>query len=127
MGRDGGKFGRGRSDSDGDLELLRERVLDHPDEEEALRGPENNNELSTGPIKVIVKQDGIGRTGGIIVACFAGTALGIAVMAVVLMSMRDRDHIDDIAQIRMESRISQEKLNKLEPRVNQLEKPHAEF
>lgn len=101
----------GAGDS-GDLEGLRERVLDHPDEEEALTGADNENtsSASTGRISVKVIQDGIGRTGGIILAIFVGLAFGMSGMLVAWHgdlkqsvqlersdSQRDRDRV--LAQV----------------------------
>lgn len=64
---------------------------------------------------------------GLVIAGIASLSLGLSGMTIVIMLMRDQDRAHEFAQLKMEQRISQEKLNKLEPRVNQLERPHAEF
>lgn len=99
MGNRRGKFGGGGDSGIGDLETLRERVLDHPDEEDEVAGISNDNSSTaeTGPIKVlvrpevIIKQDGIGRTGGIVLGVVSGLALGLAGMTLAMMVMRDDD------------------------------------
>lgn len=59
-----------------------------------------------------------GRTVAAVAICAAFAALGVGLSAFAVYTSQ---------MAVMENRISQEKLNKLEPRVNQLEKPHAEF
>lgn len=113
MGSRSGQRNAGGSGDTSDLEVLRENVLDHPDEEEAIAGTDIDNQSSatTGPIKVVVRQDGIGRTGGIVLGCVAGTALGIAIMTAALMIMRD--HSKEIAAQQSENRFM-EQLRKTE-------------
>ena len=91
MGNRWGKFGIGSDPGDSDLELLRERVLDHADDEDAVSGNDIDNSSSTGPIKVVVKQDGIGRTGGIVLGVFAGCAFGVAIMTLVITQTSYRE------------------------------------
>ena len=109
MGNRRSELGSGRDSSDSDLELFREKLLDHTDEEDAVSGNdiENSSNATTGPIKVVVKQDGIGRTGGVVISIVAGLALGLGVMAVVLMGMRDRDRDERVDKLEKENRLTQ--------------------
>ena len=91
MGNRRGKFGGGGDSGIGDLETLRERVLDHAEDEDAVSGDDIDNTAYTGPIKVVVRQDGIGRTGGIVLGVVAGLALGLAGMTLSMMILRDTD------------------------------------
>lgn len=99
MGHRWSKFSGGRSAGDSDLELLRERVLDHPDEEEAVSGHDIENNSSTGPIKVIVKQDGIGRTGGIVLGIVAGLGFGLGL---VTLTTTTRDYRELEREVRLQ-------------------------
>lgn len=91
MGIRRNQFGSRGPPDDSDLELLRERILDHPEDEDAVSGHDidANSQATTGPIKVIVRQDGIGRTGAAVLAALAGLALGISGTALTLMLLRD--------------------------------------
>lgn len=106
MGSRRGQRNAGGSGDTSDLEALRENVLDHPDEEDEVSGNANENNASTGPIKVVVRQDGIGRTGGIVLGCVAGTALGIAMMTATLMILRDNSR--EIAAQQSENRLMEQ-------------------
>lgn len=108
MGHRRGEFGSGRGAGDGDIELLRERVLDHADEEDAVSGNDIgdiDNSSSTGPIKVVVRQDGIGRTGATVIAVCAGLALGLAAMALVIMLFRDDSLRQEMRSTQVEYRV----------------------
>lgn len=122
MGNRRGEFGSGRSVGDSDLELLRERTLDHPDEEEAVSGNDIENNSSTGPIKVIVKQDGIGRTGGIVLGVFAGLAFGVSVAALGGMIFRDNDLRNELEKTQTEYRVLLNHYMELQADVKEMKK-----
>lgn len=105
MGNRGSQLGGGRDSGDSDLELLRERVLDHADDEAAVSGHDIENNSSVGPVRVIVRQDGIGRTGGIVLGVFAGLAFGIAICSLVVMNLRDGDLRTEMRNTQVETRV----------------------
>lgn len=102
MGGSRSEFGAGSGSSDSDLERFRENVLDHPGDEVA--GNDNSSRAETGPVKVIVKQDGIGRTGGIVLGVFAGVAFGMSVMTIYLFgtSYRELERESRLQQLKMD-------------------------
>lgn len=117
MGSGSSKQRTGRVVDGGDLEALRERVLDHPEEEDAVSGNSNDSYAETGPIKVIVKQDGIGRTGGIVLGVFAGMAFGISALTLVdsILNTRRSEEAARIAE--REARMLQYYLLELDAKV----------
>lgn len=115
MGNRWSKFGGGRSAGDGDLELLRERVLDHAADEVA--GNDIDNSSNVGPIRVIVKQDGIGRTGGIVLGVFAGMAFGVSVFALIQSKLDNTRSQEDARLAEREARMLQYYLLELDAKV----------
>lgn len=97
MGTDRSKQRGGSFDPYGDLETFRERILDHPDE--SVADIENSSHATTGPVRVIVKQDGVGRTGGIVIGIVAGLALGMAVLDTITGS---RDYHELEREVRLQ-------------------------
>ena len=122
MGNRRGELGGRGSVSDNDLELLRERVLEHPDEEDAVSGNDIDNSSSTGPVKVIVKQDGIGRTGGIVLGVFAGLAFGVSVAALGGMIFRDNDLRNELEKTQTEYRVLLNHYMELQADVKEMHK-----
>lgn len=105
MGGDRSKQFVGRNTDSGYLQGLRERVLDHPDEEDEVSGISNDSYAETGPVKVIVKQDGIGRTGGIVLGIFAGLGFGIAVVTLILKLSGDAATQEQLRKTETEARM----------------------
>lgn len=114
MGNHRNRERAGGAGDGGDLETLRERVLDHPDEEEALTGNDNDATACTGPIKVVVRQDGIGRTGGIVLGIFAGCAFGMAVMTLIVALLRDADLREDLRKAQTQAALLERRYIDLE-------------
>ncbi len=72
-----------------------------------MSGNDIGSSASAGDVQVIVKQDGIGRTGGIIVAVFSGLAFGISIGALVLMLLRDNGLREQMQKTEKENRLTQ--------------------
>lgn len=85
-----------------------------------MRGDSNDSTAYTGPIKVIVRQDGIGRTGGIVLGVVAGLALGLAAMSLVLMLLRDNDLRTQMRKTETEYRVVLNHYMELEANVKEM-------
>jgi hypothetical protein len=82
-----------------------------------VSGNDVENTATTGDVKVIIKQDGIGRTGGIVLGVVAGLALGIAVITLV-DSIRNTDRTEEASKLaEREARMLQYYLLELDAKV----------
>ena len=70
-----------------------------------MSGNDIDNSSSIGPVRVVVKQDGIGRTGGIVLGVFAGLAFGISAAALGGMVFRDNDLRNELEKTQTEYRV----------------------
>lgn len=71
MGSRRGEFGSGGSASDGDLEFLRERLLDHPDDMVSSESHGNS-----------VNNYGIGRTSSLVLGILCGLSIGVSAFSI---------------------------------------------